>query len=53
MSSDLSKDPRMDQLEEILRKLDPDRIQQMLDLLQKDDIEILKGLQIKGGEGNG
>jgi len=50
--NDLSKDPRMDQLEEILRKLDPDRVQQLMDLLQKDDIEILKGLQNKGERGN-
>jgi hypothetical protein len=49
---DLSKDPRMDQLEEILRKLDPDRVQQLLDLLDKGDIETFKELQNKGERGN-
>ena len=44
--SDLSKDPRMDQLEEILRHLAPDRVQQLMDLLEKDDLGILEELQV-------
>ena len=44
--TDLSTDSQMDKLEEILQRLNPVRVQQLMDLLEKDDVEILEELQV-------
>jgi len=46
--TDLSTDSQMDKLEEILQRLNPVRVQQLMDLLEKDDVEQLEELQEKG-----
>ena len=45
--TDLSTDSQMDKLEEILQRLNPVRVQQLMDLLEKDDVGQLEELQEK------
>ena len=45
--TDLSTDSQMDKLEEILQRLNPVRVQQLIDLLEKDDVEQFEDLQEK------
>ena len=45
--TDLSTDSQMDKLEEILQRLNPVRVQQLIDLLEKDDVEQFEELQEK------
>ena len=45
--TDLSTDSQMDNLEEILQRLNPVRVQQLIDLLEKDDVEQFEELQEK------
>ena len=42
----------MDRLDELLGQLDPVRVGQLMDLLQKDDIKVLEELQINRRDGN-